>query len=690
MNSNRGDSALNTRNDAAATARDALQRDWSVIPVRLNKRPAVPTWKEFQQRRASVEEFETWAARNPAAWGVVTGAISGIVVLDFDGPAAQEAVNANGLEPHVRTGSGAYHVFLKHPGWPVPTVNGRIKRELSARFPDIDIRADGGYAVFAGRNASGTYEWLRPPEPDILEILPDDLRRAFHLDAPRTSHNGMNGSVAASLLATALQRGDGRNNAGFWLACQLRDNQLSMAEAQSVMRSYVDRTPPTNGKGDVEPYTWAEAWASLEQAYSRPPRKSRQESRAADQGFDSSRVIPPRFEFRSDGLYRLLPRQEGTGYDAMFLCGPIEVVSRTRDAVGQDWGKLLRFQDPDGRVHEHVMPDALLASDRGEWRSSLLRLGLRISPAKPAQGYLRDFLFSVDTTARAVKVDQNGWFGDVFVTPAWTIPGDTPEWIVLDDQGEVEHHFGTNGTLEEWQERISSRCVGNPLLVFAVSAAFAPALLNIRSGHGGGFHLASCSSTGKTSTLLVAGSVWGGGGKHGFIQSWNSTPNGLEGLARCHNHALLCLDELKELPAEQAGRIVYELANGHGRARMRKDARSVRRSTWELVFLSTGEFGFLAHIQTVDRRAYAGQEVRVCEIPADNYRFGGFDELHNTEDAATFAQTIAQEAREYYGTAAPAFIAAILRQGRDGVKCRVDALMRIFRDRNVGPARSPR
>jgi uncharacterized protein (DUF927 family) len=555
---------------------------------------------------------------------------------------------------------------------------------LSARFPGVDIRADGGYAVFAGRNAAGTYEWLRPPDPDPLDILPDDLRRVFHLDAPRTSANNGNGSRVASLLSGALRRAasDGRNIAGFWLACQLRDSGLPKAEAELVMHSYQERTPATNVKGSDEPYTWPEARASLDAAYSRPPRGARHDSGRHHSGTFN-------FELRPDGVYRLVAKKDSTEYDAIFLCGKLEVVCRTRDATGQEWGKLLRFPDPDGRVHEFVMHDARLASDRGEWRSDLVRLGLPISTASAAQGYLRDYLFCVDPQTRALKVDQIGWYGDVFVTPAWTIPSDTRELIVLDDQGEIEHHFGTKGTLHDWQDYVSSRCASNPLLTFAVSAAFAPALLNLRPGFGGGFHLASSSSTGKTTTLIVAGSVWGGGGKHGFIQSWNSTPNGLEALARCHNHSLLCLDELKELPPEQAGRSAYELANGHGRARMRKDARSVRQSTWELEFLSTGEFGYLSHIQTADKRAYAGQEVRVCEIPADIYRFGSFDELHGAEDPASFAQAIGQAARECYGTAAPAFIDAILRQSRDGVRCRLDALMRIFSDRNRGQGTVP-
>ena len=400
-------------------------------------------------------------------------------------------------------------------------------------------------------------------------------------------------------------------------------------------------------------------------------------------------TVPAGFELRSDGLYKLIARTRGDGYDPLYLCDPVEVVCRTRDRRGEDWGKLLRFKDPDGRLHEWIMPDALLANDRGEWRSHLLRLGLRISPAKTVTTHLRNFLFLVEVHRRATKVDQIGWCGDVFVTPAWVIPAEMPKRIVLDGQGEAEHYFAISGSLRDWQERVSALCIGNPLLLFGVSAAFAPVLLPLRPGLGGGFHFASNSSTGKSTTLIVAGSVWGGGGKQGFVRSWNSTPSGIEALAQCHNHTLLCLDELKELPAEQAGRIAYELANGHGRARMNGDTKRSRRATWELVFLSTGEFGYMTHILNVEGRGYAGQEVRVCEVPADRAKFGSFDDLHGTGDPAQFAQTVGQAARDNYGTAALAFVGRFRDIGRDQVRRRLDISMQSFRERNRSAGAAP-
>ena len=94
-----------------------------------------------------------------------------------------------GLAPHVRTGSGGYHIYFAHPGWPVKTLNGKSASELGHRWPGLDIRADGGYAAFCGHNTRGRYEWLRLPLLEPTEKLPDDLRRALGLlHAPGPTH----------------------------------------------------------------------------------------------------------------------------------------------------------------------------------------------------------------------------------------------------------------------------------------------------------------------------------------------------------------------------------------------------------------------------------------------------------------------------------------------------------------------
>jgi putative DNA primase/helicase len=387
----------------------------------------------------------------------------------------------------------------------------------------------------------------------------------------------------------------------------------------------------------------------------------------AQAGAEKSSAIPRGFELQNDGLYKIVVEKDTGEEKRRFVCSRIEVVCRTRDQNSNDWGKLVRFSDPDRKEHEYVMPESLLASPNGDWLSPLTSRGLRLSDAKNGREDLKSYLNNSNPTDRARKVDQIGWHGHIFVTPAWTKPVLTDERIVLDDQGTAEHYFNPKGTLEDWRSHVAALCAGNSLLTFAVSAAFAPILLPLRSGMGGGFHLASNSSTGKSTTLVVAGSVWGGGGKLGFGQSWNATANGIESMAQAHNHCLLCLDEIKELPAEQAGRVAYELANGQGRARMMRDTRRGKRATWELLFLSTGEFGFIAHIESGGMkgrdRAYAGQEVRVCEIPFGDCKYGGFDELHGSPDGGAFAQRLVEAARKNHGIAAPEFVAQVVSRG---------------------------
>ncbi len=251
-------------------ALDGLGLGWSVIPVRKDKRPFLSEWKPYQTVQPDEAALTQWQQQyKPPAWAVVTGAISGIVVLDFDGEKGAETMRSLGLDPHVRTPSGGFHVYFQHPGFEVKTLNGKSKAELGRRFPGLDIRGDGGYAVFCGRNSAGRYEWLREPVADPVSIVPAEVRGFLHLDTPQHA------SVSDKLLKAALKQSvTGRNDAGFWLACQLRDNGLSRSDAESVMTRYQASTGGINTKGHPEEYGVEETLASLEQAYSAPARES--------------------------------------------------------------------------------------------------------------------------------------------------------------------------------------------------------------------------------------------------------------------------------------------------------------------------------------------------------------------------------------------------------------------------------
>jgi hypothetical protein len=108
--------------------------------------------------------------------GVITGEISGILVVDSDGPEGFDSfckVIGNELPdlPTVKTGKG-YHFYGRHPG---------IKCKNFAKIhPGLDGRGDGGYVVAPpSRHAAGhEYAWTKSlisPLPD----LPPSLHNLF-------------------------------------------------------------------------------------------------------------------------------------------------------------------------------------------------------------------------------------------------------------------------------------------------------------------------------------------------------------------------------------------------------------------------------------------------------------------------------------------------------------------------------
>lgn len=122
-----------------------LSMGFSVIPIKArDKRPALASWKPYQDRRATVEEVRTWFESGvDLNIGIVTGAVSGLVVIDGD---SLEAVNW--LQIHhpstmrTRTGNGK-HYFYRHPGVP-------IKNNVKLGGMALDVRGDGGYVVAPG------------------------------------------------------------------------------------------------------------------------------------------------------------------------------------------------------------------------------------------------------------------------------------------------------------------------------------------------------------------------------------------------------------------------------------------------------------------------------------------------------------------------------------------------------------
>jgi len=209
-------------------------------------------------------------------------------------------------------------------------------------------------------------------------------------------------------------------------------------------------------------------------------------------------------------------------------------------------------------------------------------------------------------------------------------------------------------------------------------------------------HFRGGSSIGKTSMLVIAGSVWGGprdqGGLNGYKQSWQATANGIEGLAEAHCNLPLCLDELSLVSGEDAARVAYQLAGGIGRTRALKSGLTAPRLEWRVLVVSSGETSLADKIieARTSNRHMPGQAVRFIDLDADAARgFGAFDDapkLPDTPDGGTprdrgaaLARDLVDAAQACFGTAGPAFVEAFIADRNDSL-----AQARLLIDEFVG------
>lgn len=349
---------------------------------------------------------------------------------------------------------------------------------------------------------------------------------------------------------------------------------------------------------------------------------------------------------------------------AFRVCPPLRVLAYLRDTEQENWGLLIEFEDKDQHTHRWALPWRMFSGSGEEMRGELLRQGFFVPPSQRARNLFVEYLAQARPNQHARSVERTGWHGDgahrVFVLPDRTI-GDTSEPVYFQSESLRDRVYKQAGQPADWRSDVADLCRGNSRLVFTVSAAFAAMLLHLAGEESGGFHLRGGSSSGKTTALRVAGSVFGG---NDYLRRWRATDNALEAVAAMHNDALLILDELAQVDPKMAGAAAYMLGNGEGKQRAHRtgSARPVLR--WRLLFLSAGEVSLAEHMRQDGKRAQAGQETRLAEIPADAGSGRGlFEHLHGYADGAAFSRALCAAAAEHHGTAAPAFIAAILQAG---------------------------
>lgn len=343
--------------------------------------------------------------------------------------------------------------------------------------------------------------------------------------------------------------------------------------------------------------------------------------------------------------------QGGSDGEPIWLSSPIFVEALTRDASSQAWGRLLTLKDQDSVRKQWSMPMELLAGDGSEVRRALLNLGAEMAVGKRERQLFLSFLQSSRPSKRAHCVNRVGWHSNKYVLPDHVFEQAGDASSIMLQTLTPDTSICVQGSLEDWQRNVGDLCIGNSRLVFAVSVAFASALLKSSGDENGGFHLVGPSSIGKSITLKVAASIWGNPGINGFIKRWRSTLNGLEAVAASRCDSLLILDELGEVTAKDAGTAAYMLSGGMSKNRATKNSTTANSLEWRLLFLSSGEISLGQHISQGGFQVNAGQEIRMLEISAECPGSSGiFENIYSFASASSFAVALANGSESCFGT----------------------------------------
>ena len=171
--------------------------NYPVIPVNPQDKKPLIKWLEFQNRKATKEEIESWWGKWPNAMiGGVTGKISGDFVIDIDGPQGDEAlidyIPDTLLVPTSKTPRGGKHLHFENP-----------EEELTVRagiFPHVDYRGEHGYIVMPpSKNSEGKqYLWLeglslsdlpRPQLPQPLLIYIKEFASSLYRESDEVTQS---------------------------------------------------------------------------------------------------------------------------------------------------------------------------------------------------------------------------------------------------------------------------------------------------------------------------------------------------------------------------------------------------------------------------------------------------------------------------------------------------------------------
>jgi len=138
-----------------------LDQGWSIFPCKPNRKDPLVDWGQYSKERPTREQVTKWWTENPDAnIGIVTGKISGLVVVDVDTYKGGIPDSLPYTGTRAKTARGGLHFLYRYPPG-VSSVGNTTNDTRAPNSKGVDVRGDGGYIVAAPSvTEDGAYEWL--------------------------------------------------------------------------------------------------------------------------------------------------------------------------------------------------------------------------------------------------------------------------------------------------------------------------------------------------------------------------------------------------------------------------------------------------------------------------------------------------------------------------------------------------
>lgn len=174
------------------------------------------------------------------------------------------------------------------------------------------------------------------------------------------------------------------------------------------------------------------------------------------------------------------------------------------------------------------------------------------------------------------------------------------------------------------------------------------------------FHIEGTSTTGKTTSLMLATSMWSTPeiSPNGVSKTWNTTDNKLINSAGGNNGIMIGLDELSMINAN-CNQLTYLLTSENDKLRMTDNTATEFRT----IFISTGEIQFKS-------TNFGGIAVRLFEVKGYNF----------TEDKET-ADKIIAFIKENYGSIGFKFARKLTKKSEKDILFRLDTITKTVIDK---------